>query len=64
MTGQHASGYQLRYEFKTLSGAAVSGKILQKADVAVGGTIPIVYHRDDPRRNARYPLSLVTPAQR
>lgn len=64
VTNQHASGYQLSYEFTTLSGAAMKGKLLQRSDVAVGDTIPIVYHRDNPRRNARYPLSLVTPERR
>jgi hypothetical protein len=59
---QHHHGYRVRYEFTTLSGATATGTSDRgRKGTAPGDVIPVVYHRDNPRRNAPYPLSLVTP---
>jgi len=59
---QHHHTFQVRYEFTTLSGATVTGKSDRgRKGTTSGDVIPIVYHRDNPQRNAVYPLSLVTP---
>jgi hypothetical protein len=52
--------YQIGYEFTTLAGTRVSAKVEKhRVPAAVGTTVTVVYHRDNPRRNALYPLSLV-----
>jgi len=58
----HGRGFRVSYEFRTLSG----GKQTSRCDVGkpappIGALIPIVYHRDQPAWNARYPLTLVRP---
>jgi hypothetical protein len=59
---QHHHTYQVQYEFTTLSGATVTAKSDRgRKGMTSGDVIPIVYHRDNPQRNAVYPLSLVTP---
>jgi hypothetical protein len=61
----HHHGYRVRYEFTTLSGAKVTGAVERGRPAgSAGETISIVYHRDNPARNAIYPLSLVTPERR
>jgi len=61
VTGQHGGVYRLRYQFTTLSGATITGKVERGRTISVGETIPIVYHRENPNWNSLYPLSLVTP---
>jgi hypothetical protein len=62
---QHGHAYRMRYEFTTLSGAKVTATAeLGRPAAAPGETMQIVYHRDNPRWNKIYPLSLVTPARR
>ena len=58
-------GQKVFYEFRLLSGAVAHGHAgpLKNAPEA-GSTITIVYDSEAPRRNAPYPLSLVTPANR
>ena len=54
--------YSVRYQFKTLSGGTGTGSFeVGKNPPPVGTVVPIVYHRDNPRRTARYPLHLVRP---
>jgi hypothetical protein len=58
----HHHAYRIAYEFTTLSGATVvSSTEKSRAPGGVGSTIRVVYHRDDPRWNAVYPMPLVTP---
>jgi hypothetical protein len=57
-------GARVSYEFTTLSG----GTCVARSDTGrrppeVGSVVPVVYHRDDPRRSALYPPSLVKPAK-
>ena len=58
---QHHHAHRVRYTFRTLSGATVTGRAeMRRAPGAVGDVISVLYHRDNPRRNAIYPLTLVT----
>jgi hypothetical protein len=56
--------WRVQYEWTLLSGATRHGHYSThgKHPPAVGASIPIVYDRDRPSRNSRYPLSLVTIA--
>ena len=53
------NGHLVRYEFRTLNGEVVKGRGESRRAPAVGATICVVYDRDNPRRNATYPLKLV-----
>jgi hypothetical protein len=51
---------RVHYEFRILSGATRIGSFeVEKNPPAAGSTLTVIYHREEPRRNARYPLSLV-----
>jgi uncharacterized protein DUF3592 len=56
--------WRVQYEWTLLSGATQQGHYTThgKNPPVVGATIPIVYDRDQPARNRKYPLSLVTIA--
>lgn len=54
---QHHHAHRVRYTFTTLNGAVVTGSTELRR--APGETISVLYHRDNPRRNAIYPLTLV-----
>jgi hypothetical protein len=57
--------YRITYEFQSLSGARQTARYeVGKTPPPVGSLIPIVYHRDNPRWSAVYPLQLVRPARR
>lgn len=61
---QHHHAYRIDYEFTTLSGMTVSASTeKRRVPAGTGATMRVVYHRDNPRWNAIYPLALVTPAQ-
>jgi len=52
--------YKVTCEFQTLSGAPQSSRYeTGKTPPPVGSVIPILYHRDNPRRTSPYPVSLV-----
>jgi hypothetical protein len=54
--------YDITSEFRDLSGAVHTMRYdVLKAPPAVGSTLTVVYHRDDPRWHAVYPLALVRP---
>ena len=54
--------YRVNYEFQALSGATHVGRYdIRKGPPAVGATVTIVYHRDNPKWSAMYPLQLVRP---
>jgi hypothetical protein len=55
------SYWQVEYEWKLLNGATRKGRYSHgsKHPPAVGSMMPIVYDRDRPSRNRRYPLRLV-----
>lgn len=56
----HGTSHRVHYEFQILSGATRAGHYdVSKKAPEVGATLNIVYEPDDPRRQARYPLSLV-----
>jgi len=58
---QHHSAHRVSYSFTTLSGATVTGTTeMRTAPGAVGDDIRVLYHRDNPGRNAIYPLTLAT----
>ncbi len=55
-------GRKVYYEFATYSGTAVRGSygpVQGKAVAPVGTPIVLLYDRDEPKRNTRYPSSLV-----
>jgi hypothetical protein len=55
--------YRVTYEFQTISGARQRSRSdVSKAPPAIGATIPVVYHRDQPEWSATYPMPLVRPA--
>ena len=60
----HGTTWQVEYKWTLLSGATRTGKYHHggKHPPLVGSMIPIVYDRDQPSRNRRYPLSLVRVA--
>jgi hypothetical protein len=61
--GQH--GYSVKVEFTALSGQKVTAKVERGRDPGpIGTTVPVIYHRDNPRRHAFYPLSLAMPLRR
>ncbi len=52
--------FRVSYEFKILSGATRTGYFdVQKDPPPTGSTFTVLYHPEEPKRNARYPLSLV-----
>ena len=59
----HGGGHtrsRVHYEFRILSGATRTGSYeVEKNPPPVGSTLVVIYDREEPRRNARYPLSLV-----
>jgi hypothetical protein len=56
--------YEITSEFRDLSGALHTMRYdVLKAPPAVGSTLTVVYHRDDPRWRAVYPLALVRPTR-
>jgi uncharacterized protein DUF3592 len=59
--GAETTTWRVRYEWRLLSGAIRTGRYdaQRKTPPASGTLIPIVYDRDEPKRHARYPLSLV-----
>jgi hypothetical protein len=62
---QHHHVTRVTYEFTTLAGAAVQGRAdLRRRPPTTGDAVTVVYHRDDPRWNALYPLSLVQSARK
>jgi hypothetical protein len=60
--GEHGTSWRVHYEWTLLSGATRRGayKVGKKQPPDVGAEIPILYERDNPSRNSKYPLSLVT----
>ena len=57
--GDHST-WRVDYEWRLLSGARRSGRHdLAKMPPPVGTHIPIIYDRDNPKRQAPYPFSLV-----
>jgi len=56
------SFWRVHYEWTLLSGATRTGRYKDsgKQPPALGATIPIVYDKDDPSRNSKYPLGLVS----
>jgi hypothetical protein len=62
--GHKHTAYRITYEFESLSGARHTGRHdAGKSPASVGASVPLIYHRDNPRWNAPYPLSLVRPAR-
>lgn len=58
----HGSTNRVRYEFTLPSGGTRSGRYdTNRAAPAAGATIVVLYDPDEPRRQGRYPLSLVRP---
>ena len=57
------TAYRVNYEFQTLSGATHTGRYeVGKTPPPIGTTMTIVYHRDNPKWSAAYPLQLVRPS--
>jgi hypothetical protein len=57
--GEHKA-WRIHFEYTALSGASAQGHYdVTKNPPEVGAQIPIVYDRDNPRRNARYPPAFV-----
>ncbi len=55
-------GRNFTYRFTLLSGAEAEGKGgPEKIPPPVGGSIAVIYDRDNPHRNVPYPMSLVQP---
>ena len=58
-------GYRVTCEFKTLSGAPRSASYsTEKAPPPIGAIVPILYHRDNPKRTSGYPVPLVRTVRR
>lgn len=54
--------YRVHYEFRLLSGAVRSGSFESRKAVAPGSPVVVIYDPDNPRRQGRYPFSLVRVA--
>jgi hypothetical protein len=52
-------GHMLRYEFLTLDGSVVNGRGDARKAQPIGATLCVLYDRDNPKRNAPYPMKLV-----
>jgi len=62
----HAQGNEVHFEFLTIGGTRVQGEfgpVTSKSTPTPGSTLTVLYHPDDPHRNARYPLSLYRTAR-
>ena len=60
----HHHAYQVKYEFTTLSGATVTASTERGRPLPADMTnVTIVYHRENPRWNAIYPLPLAAPVR-
>jgi hypothetical protein len=46
-------------EFQLMSGARRTTTFDRRKDVSPGGTVVVIYDRDDPRRRQLYPFALV-----
>jgi hypothetical protein len=57
------NGHFLNYEFATLAGEVLKGRAEVRKAQPVGATLCVLYDRDNPRRNAPYPLKLVRVAR-
>jgi hypothetical protein len=55
----HGNYFRLEYEFRTLSGSRRVVKKDSTKNLAVGTSVTMLYDRDNPNRNAVYPLSMV-----
>jgi len=53
------NGHVLTYEFATLNGGVMKGRGESRKSQPVGATICVIYDRENPKRNAPYPLKLV-----
>ena len=55
------TAWRVHYEWNLLSGAKRQGRYMHsgKEPPPIGATIPIVYDRDEPSRNSKYPLALI-----
>jgi hypothetical protein len=61
--GDHR-GYRVNAEFRDLSGAMHMARYVSRTTPPPAGTVlPIVYHRDNPKWSAFYPLRLVRPTR-
>jgi hypothetical protein len=59
---EHGSSNRIRYEFTLPGGSTRSGKYdTNCAAPAAGATIVVLYDPEEPRRQGRYPLTLVKP---
>jgi hypothetical protein len=56
---RHGKQHRMQYEFRRLSGAKITGTFDASKPLPPGATVTVVYDRENPRRVARYPLSLV-----
>lgn len=64
ISAPHGHRYAVQYEFRTLAGATVTAKTERgRPFVDAGATVTVVYHREDPRWNAIYPLALAAPVR-
>lgn len=58
----HGHSYRVNYEFTTMSGATVTAATDRSRPLAEGTTtVPVVYHRENARWNAVFPLSFARP---
>lgn len=63
VSSDKGKSYRVSYEFKTLSGATHTARCEIGKAPAIGATIPVVYHRDQPEWTAMYPMKLVRPGR-
>lgn len=56
---RHEKGYRVQYQFKTLAGALRTGSYDRRKAQETGSKVLILYHPDEPKLQAAYPLSLV-----
>ncbi len=54
-----SSGYYLYYDFSLTEGSRRQGKVFRGQPMAEGSAVTVLYDRNQPRRNALYPLDTV-----
>jgi hypothetical protein len=60
---QHGAYFTVTYEFRLMSGAPRQGSFqAQKNPPAAGTRVLVIYDRERPEHNRRYPLALATAA--
>jgi hypothetical protein len=57
--GEEGTIWRVHYEWTLLNGVRRTGHTDRSRAVPIGGYIPVLYERDNPKRHRLYPMSMV-----